>query len=63
MGLSGRSAQGGRMMVCRFTRSVKGNPLSCFVLLSPLGCVMLKLVGVPRRVFSKEESNGTPTPC
>ena len=23
MGLSGRSAQGGRMMVCRFTRSVK----------------------------------------
>ena len=45
MGLSGRSAQGGRMMVCRFTRSVKGNPFSCLVLLSPLGCVMLKLVG------------------
>jgi hypothetical protein len=27
MGLSGRSAQGGRMMVCRFTRSVKREPL------------------------------------
>ena len=62
MGLSGRSAQGGRMMVCRFTRSVKGNPLSCLVLLSPLGWVMLKLVGVPRRVFSKEKGNGTQTP-
>ena len=27
MGLSGRSAQGGRMMVCRFTRSVKRESL------------------------------------
>ena len=39
MGLSGRSAQGGRMMVCRFTRSVKGES---FVLLRPTFATRLR---------------------
>ena len=48
----------GELMLCQS----KG-PVKRFVLLSPRGGAIVKLVGVPQNVFSEEKSDGTQTPC
>ena len=48
----------GEWMLCQS----KG-PVKRFVLLSPRGGAIVKLVGVPQNVFSEEKSDGTQTPC